>query len=113
MKQHQESAQERRRHIVYFTDHSEYHCRDRECVGVRDRRTRRWQRYHPAVRLTLLGGMRGDHKMYRRLAVGSRLVFHGGRTVLTSNLSCAARPPREALFYYSSLCKSGEIHRAA
>ena len=34
------------------------------------------------------------------------------RTVLTSNLTTAARPEREAIFYYSSLIKTGEISSA-
>ena len=96
-------TRERRRHVVYFTRNTEYHCRDRECVAVRDRRTRHWKRFHPAVRCCLVGGVRTDEKLHRRLQTGAKLVFSGNNTVLTSGLLSSGRPPRESIFYYSSL----------
>ena len=45
----------RRRHRLFVTRHTEYHLRDDECVGVRDRDSGRWVRDHAALRLRALG----------------------------------------------------------
>jgi len=101
----------RRRHVVYLTRNTEYHCRDRECVGVRDRRSGVWSRGHPALRSRIMGAVSSD---LRRLAseptVGMRLVFEtAAETVMTTRLRVIGRPDREAVFAYTSLCRAGEI----
>jgi hypothetical protein len=100
---------ERRRHIVYVTRNTEYHCRGRECVGVRDRGSGRWVREHPALRASMLGAVhRGE--VQPRPEKGLRLLFTGvEQLVMTSKLLCAGRPEREDVFAYTSLCWSGEI----
>ena len=107
------SAPERRRHVVYLTRNTEYHCRDAECVGVRDRSTGRWQRGHPALRSQLLGGVAAGSQSLADPAEGSRLLFSGSHTVVTSPVVLAGRPDREAVFSYISLCRAGEILTAA
>ena len=99
---------ERRRHTVYLTRNTEYHCRDRECVGVRDRGSGAWLRDHPALRARMLGavcrsGMRRDPEK------GLRLLFGGCQLVMTSRLITSGRPEREDVFAYTSLCRAGEI----
>ena len=102
-------AKDRRHHVVYVTRNTEYHCRDRECVGVRERSSGRWRRWHPALRTRLLGRFNEDHKVYRSPRPGFRLVFTGRQTVMTSKLEIFERPDREAIFAYTSLVKSGVI----
>jgi hypothetical protein len=103
-------ATERRRHVMYVTRNTEYHCRDRECVGVRDRKTLRWERRHPALRSDLAGMLHSDARLYRNPRPGSKLVFSGSKTVMTSRLLAVARPPVTSLFFYTSLAWSGEIN---
>lgn len=100
---------ERRRHVVYITRNTEYHCRDQEVVAVRDRGSRSWQRWHPAIRSRLMGCMNPDRKVARRIRPGSKLILAGKQVLMTSSLLFAGRPPREALVHYQSLCWSGEI----
>lgn len=100
---------ERRRHIVYVTRNTEYHCRDRECVGVRDRGSGCWVRGHPALRASMLGAVRRG-EVQPCPAKGLRLLFTGvEQLVMTSKLLCAGRPEREDVLAYTSLCWSGEI----
>jgi hypothetical protein len=49
---------ERRRHHVYLTRNSEYHCRDDLCVAVRDLRNGQFQSDHPAIGQRMSGGIR-------------------------------------------------------
>jgi hypothetical protein len=105
----QPRARERRRHVVYLTWNTEYHCRDEECVGVRDRSSGRWQRAHPALRGQLLGGVARGIAGVLPLQAGLRLVFSAQQAVVTSPLVMEGRPDREAVFHYTSLCRSGEI----
>jgi hypothetical protein len=100
---------ERRRHVVYVTRHTEYHCRGRECVGVRDRKSGRWQRWHGVLRSRLVGCVIDEPTVQRRLEVGARLVFVNDGTFLTSKLERAARPPKNVLWSYSSLTRAGAI----
>jgi len=105
---------ERRRHVVYITRNTEYHCRDRECVGVRDRESGRWRRCHPALRGELLGALtevEGRQKLHHPTS-GLRLVFSSRDAVMTSPMVTAGRPDREAIFHYTSLCRAGEIRAA-
>lgn len=101
-------SQCRRQHVVYITRNTEYHCRNRECVGVRERSTGRWRRWHPALRTRLLGRFNPDAKVYRSPRAGHRLVFTGRQTVMTSKLELSRRPDKEAIYCYTSLIKSGE-----
>lgn len=103
---------ERRRHIMYVTRNTEYHCRDRECVGVRDRNTRRWQRWHPALRTRLLGTLSGGSKVIRGANLGAKLLFSASKDeqiLKTSSLLGAGRPPQDAVEHYANLVWSGSI----
>ena len=102
-------ANNRRHHTVYVTRNTEYHCRDRECVGVRERSSGRWRRWHPALRTKLMGRFNDDSKVYRSPRAGFRLIFTGRQTVMTSKMVISHRPDREAIFSYTSLMASGEI----
>ena len=102
-------ANNRRHHTVYVTRNTEYHCRDRECVGVRERSSGRWRRWHPALRTKLVGRFNKDSVVYRLPRPGFRLVFSGRQTVMTSKLENSLRPDRESIFSYTSLLASGEI----
>ncbi len=103
-----EQGRERRRHVSYRTRNTEYHCRDGECVGVRDLRTNQWRRWHPALRGKLMGILHTDSKTYQRPLPGFKLVFTGKQTVMTSKLDAIDRPPKVALLHYTSLCWKGE-----
>lgn len=108
------TQRERRRHVVYITLNTEYHCRDRECVGVRDRQTGAWQRQHPALRGNVLGSLHPDQLVRREPRLGLRLVFEGKRrTVMTSRVLFAGRPERESVFSYTSLARAGMIQAYA
>jgi hypothetical protein len=100
---------ERRQHVVYITRNSEYHCRSRECVGVRDRTTGVWRRDHPAVRARLIGAFHPQTRIRGKPDVGQRLVFSNREIVMTSKVLIAGRPDRSAVFSYTSLCRAGEI----
>ncbi len=100
---------ERRRHVVYITRHTEYHCRGRECVGVRDRVSGRWQRWHAILRGRLVGCVFNEPQVHRRIEVGSRLVFLGESMFMTSKLERSARPPKNVLWSYANLTKAGAI----
>lgn len=107
-----QTIQDRRRHVVYVTKNTEYHCRDRECVGVRERSSGRWRRWHPALRTRLLGRLNTDAKVYRLPRTGFRLVFAGRQTVMTSKLEEHGRPHKESIYCYASLVATGEIQSA-
>ena len=49
---------ERRRHRLFVTRNTEYHCRDGVCVAVRDRRSDTWLDSHLALRRRVTGGVR-------------------------------------------------------
>ena len=99
---------DRRRHVVYVTRNTEYHLRDSECVGVRDRSSGRWLRAHPALRARMLGAM-SRSGFRRRPANGLRLLFTGHELVMTSKIIGSGRPERDDIFAYTSLCRSGVI----
>ncbi len=42
---------ERRQHVLYVTQNTEYHLRGAECVGVRDLWSGHWREDHPAERV--------------------------------------------------------------
>ena len=99
----------RRHHVVYVTRHTEYHCRERECVAVRDRSSGRWQRWHSAVRGRLVGSANDHGALWEQPRSGERLVFVGDGSVVTSRLVGQGRPPKEALQFYSSFGRAGTI----
>jgi len=95
--------------LVYVTHNTEYHCRDRECVGVRDRSSGRWARRHPALRGELLGAIEQGRRKLLRPRRGLRLLFTAHAAVMTTPLLMAGRPKRDAVQHYTSLCWTGEI----
>lgn len=100
---------ERRRHVVYVTRHTEYHCHSRECVGVRDRRSGEWKRRHTAIRSRLMGSINARGSLSAMPCLGHRLIFAGSKSIITSRIECAARPAKDVIWAYTSLCTSGMI----
>jgi len=103
------ARRERRQHVVYITKNTEYHCRDQECVGVRDRTSGDWHRHHPALRGRLMGAVKRGTHAFHLPREGMRLVFNGSQMVMTTRLLLEGRPDRESIFRYTSLCRAGEI----
>jgi hypothetical protein len=98
---------DRRRHRIFVTRRTEYHLRDDECVGVRDRSSGLWLVDHAALRLRALRvpppGREVDW-------VGRRIQFWGSKTdVLTSPVQAHARPERHLLPAYVSHARSGTL----
>jgi hypothetical protein len=101
------SNRNRRQHRVFATMHTEYHLRQDECVGVRDRTSGEWFRHHAALRLRAIQvpPLGADAEW-----IGRRLQFWGEfDDVTTSPVIAVGRPAREALRGYVSLAKAGEI----
>ena len=101
-------SQDRRRHRVFYTNHSEYHLRDAECVGVRDRSSGTWLIDHAALRLHALAiPETPDGETW----IGQRIQFWGRATdVLTSPVVAVGRPKLEEVFGYVSQARAGLIH---
>jgi hypothetical protein len=100
-------SNERRRHRIFTTKHTEYHLRDDECVAVRDRGSGLWLLDHAALRLRALRlppvGKGTDW-------VGRRIQFWSSRMdVLTSPVMEVARPARDHLPAYVSHARCGNI----
>ena len=100
----------RRRHRIFKTKHTEYHLREDECVGVRDRGSGLWSLDHAALRLRALTlPTMGEGAKW----LGRRIQFWGRRTdVLTSPVCEVDRPMRIDIGNYCSQAKanaSGEI----
>jgi hypothetical protein len=105
---------DRRQNRKFLTRNTEYHVHERECVGVRDRRTGRWIPGHPALRTWLVGGMDRRKKLFDTLVPGVRLVFTDGhRDVLTSPLLGLERPEKPSLESYTWRGQTGLIELAA
>lgn len=112
-------TKDRRHHFVFVTRNTEYHCRDQECVGVKDRTSGKWERWHPALRGRLVGIIKDkqqaeatDNISPRRIDEHNqdyRLVFDGPHTVITTRVLFTGRPTRESLPSYLSLCRAGVI----
>ncbi|MBK6846420.1 MAG: hypothetical protein IPG96_02315 [Proteobacteria bacterium] len=100
---------DRRRHVVYVTRNTEYHCRGRECVGVRSRQTGAWLREHAALRGRLTSAAEGGAAAVERAPMGLRLIFLGREGVLTSPVEAVLRPAKEALVSYASRASAGSI----
>jgi len=101
---------ERRHHWMFVTLNTEYHLRDRVCVGVRDRSTGRWLDRHPVLGQRLSMSFRNlpSHGLIPNMGVphlGECLYFENGRDrqVVTSPVADVRRPPREALRNYAAL----------
>jgi hypothetical protein len=98
---------DRRRHRVFVTRNSEYHLRNDECVGVRDRSTGAWLRDHVALRLRAL---RVPPIGLDYAWIGQSLTFWGQDSdVVTSTVVAVGRPAPDSLLAYTSLVRSGEI----
>lgn len=96
-------SDERRRHQVFFTKHTEYHLRDTECVGVRDRASGAWLLDHAALRSQALS-IPGPWD------IGQRIHFWGRATdVLTSPIVSVGRPRLEEVVDYVSQARAGMI----
>jgi hypothetical protein len=101
---------DRRQNQMYLTRNTEYHVRNRECVGVRDRRTGQWLGHHPALRSYLLGAMDRKAKVFSLPLMGARLVFADRtRDILTSPLEEVARPDKPCVECYTWRTRVGII----
>ena len=101
---------ERRRHKMIVTRNREYHFRNDECVGVRDRKTGRWVRRHLALRANLVGFLDRRHRIWKSPIQNGRLQLISRRgCVLTSPLIDIFRPDKNDILQYTSLCKAGMI----
>jgi len=97
---------ERRRHKVFVTQNTEYHLRDRTCVGVRDLWTGHWRVDHPAVGKRLFGALRPGSEGLEALdhpQVESMLWFENGNNdILTSRLTGISRPAHRTVRNYAA-----------
>ncbi len=102
------SGPERRRHRVFVTRNSEYLCRDKVCVAVRDRTTGEFEYDHPAIgrhmaggiRFTEDGGIASFSTADQQPSQGESLVFSDGsleNDLRTSALLEVQRPPRAVI----------------
>ena len=95
---------ERRQHVLYVTQNTEYHLRGAECVGVRDLWSGHWREDHPAVGRTLFGAVMPGPKGLDPLeqpAVNCILWFENGESdILTSRLTAITRPSKSSVTRY-------------
>ncbi len=96
----------RRRHSLFITQNTEYHLRDKHCVGVRDLWSGQWRTDHPAVGRRLFGAVRPGPEGLEPLpepTVDCLLWFENGENdILTSRLSAITRPPRKVVQTYAA-----------
>ena len=105
---------DRRRNKLFVTRNTEYHVRNRECVGVRDRSTGHWLGSHPALRSYLLGGMNKKARVAHLPLQGARLVFSTKtKDILTSPLLDVERPEKASIERYTWRTRAGQIEVAA
>ena len=106
---------DRRRHILYVTQNTEYHLRDDQCVGVRDLWTGRWKDEHPAVGKKLFGAVsqsEGGLEPINLPEVNSLLWFDNGESdIFTSRLTTITRPPKNAVARYDELLESTKVSK--
>lgn len=99
-------GQDRRKHMLFVTQNTEYHLRSDTCVGVRDLWSGRWREDHPAVGRTLFGAVLPGPNGLEPLdnpELNCLLWFENGdNDILTSRLTAITRPPREAVSRYSA-----------
>ncbi|MDB4992591.1 MAG: hypothetical protein JWM74_23 [Myxococcaceae bacterium] len=102
---------DRRRHRVFITKNSEYHCRDGICVAVRDVHTGAFQPEHAAVGKKMSssilfskeGGIAAISKP-GETHVGEQLCFSSGQLdheIITSAVKAIERPPKEIVSRYT------------
>jgi hypothetical protein len=107
------SGPDRRRHKVYVTRNSEYHCRDGICVAVRNTQTGHFVADHTALGRRISAGVRFDLKggvaslsPPDAPSVGDQLCFSAPEPqrspldVITSPLRAVTRPPRDVVQDY-------------
>ena len=105
---------ERRRYHVLVTQNSEYHCKDKTCIAVLDRKTGKFQPRHPALGRRMSGGIRftqdGSIGSFTKPGEwphpGQRVLFSEGNVeteLQTSPLRKVARPPKDMVRKYSNL----------
>jgi hypothetical protein len=107
------SGPERRRHKVYVTRNSEYHCRDGICIAVRSMQTGELVPDHSAIGRRISAGVRFDpNGGVASLSppdaphVGDQLCFSASEPkrspmdVITSPLRAVVRPPRDVVQEY-------------
>lgn len=103
----QHPGQERRRHRLFVTQNTEYHLRDRKCVGVRDLWSGQWHQEHPAVGRQLFGAVMpgpGGLEPISDPQPNCLLWFENGENdILTSRLSVVTRPPKQVVQKYDEL----------
>ena len=101
------TGRERRRHVLYVTQNTEYHLKDDRCVGVRDLWTGRWKQGHPAVGKRLFGAVAPSTDGLEPIThpeVNSMLWFDNGDSdIFTSRLTSITRPPKNAIDRYVSV----------
>jgi len=90
---------ERRIHKVYVTRNTEYHLRERLCVGVKDRRSGRWLEGHLALSKLVEGGLTPqEHGLIPHgglPSIGDAIYFRNGeRDLVTSRLERIERPEK-------------------
>ena len=99
-------GKERRVHKVFVTRNTEYHVREDQCVGVRDRRTGEWLRAHLALSSQMSGSLRfsrdgGVQPNTGRPNVGESLFFQAsGRDLVTSAVLSVQRPEKTIVQRY-------------
>ncbi|HEY8039602.1 MAG TPA: hypothetical protein VIF15_07400 [Polyangiaceae bacterium] len=102
---------ERRRHTVFVTHNSEYHCRDGVCVAVRNRTTGQFALEHDAIGRRLTGSLRltpngvAAASPPDRPGMGEQLCFSSGHAgdfhdLITSSLQHIERPPKKVVKRY-------------
>ena len=97
---------DRRIHKVFVTRNTEYHVRQRTCVGVLDRISGTWIRNHFAVDRAVAGSIRfydrgGMSASPALPRVGDSLYFEAdGRDLLTSSVVSVERPSRAQVGAY-------------
>ncbi|MCA9644228.1 MAG: hypothetical protein KC492_26220 [Myxococcales bacterium] len=102
------TGKERRRHKMFVTRNTEYHFRDRRCVGVRDRKSGNWLTSHLACGRSLSGAVRFQKNgvaipVNGEPTVGEALYFgEGGRDLLTSILCSVERPEKSVVARYAA-----------
>ncbi len=99
------SGPNRRRHRLFVTQNTEYHVRDRICVGVRDLWSGRWRTEHPAVGRKLFGAVKPSEfglEPQSEPSVDAMLWFENGENdILTSRLTVVTRPQKRCLRHYA------------
>ncbi len=98
---------DRRIHRVFVTRNTEYHVRQRTCVGVLDRQSGQWLKGHFAIDRAVAGSIRfydrGSMTASPALPrVGDSLYFEAsGRDLLTSSVVSVERPRESQVRSYT------------